>query len=106
VLLVTRPPKGLLGGMRALPTGGWNDAPSLDEAPFAAGWCILDPPVRHVFTHFSLDLTVACARVRREDAAGEWWPIEGLDEAGLPTLFDKAARLALRERMTETCPAC
>lgn len=106
VLLVTRPAKGLLGGMRGLPSGGWNDAPSLDEAPFAADWRVLDAPVRHVFTHFSLDLSVACARVPRLNAAGEWWPIERLAEAGLPTVFDKAAQLALRERMTETCLAC
>jgi len=106
VLLVTRPAKGLLGGMRALPTGAWNDAPDLKEAPFAADWRVLDRPVRHVFTHFSLDLTVACARVRRGNEAGEWWPIDRLGEAGLPTLFDKAARLALGERMTETVQAC
>jgi A/G-specific adenine glycosylase len=62
--------------------------------------------VRHVFTHFSLDLTVACARVPRSNEAGEWWPIDRIGEAGLPTLFDKAAQLALRERMTETAQAC
>jgi A/G-specific adenine glycosylase len=27
--------------------------------------------------------------------AGEWWAIARLDDAGLPTLFAKAARLAL-----------
>ncbi|MBA2918791.1 A/G-specific adenine glycosylase [Sphingomonas sp. MAH-20] len=106
VLLVTRPAKGLLGGMRALPTGAWGAAPSLADAPLSAEWRLLPEPVRHVFTHFSLDLSVACARVRRDEAAGEWWPIERLGEAGLPTLFDKAARLALRERMTETAIAC
>jgi A/G-specific adenine glycosylase len=26
---------------------------------------------------------------------GEWWPIARLDEAGLPTVFAKAARLAI-----------
>jgi A/G-specific adenine glycosylase len=106
VLLVTRPAKGLLGGMRALPTGDWNETPSLSDAPFAADWRIVEPPVRHVFTHFSLDLTVACASVSRANGIGEWWPIERLGEAGLPTVFDKAARLALRERMTETAQAC
>ena len=25
---------------------------------------------------------------------GEWWPLDELDAAGLPTLFAKAARLA------------
>jgi A/G-specific adenine glycosylase len=106
VLLVTRPAKGLLGGMRALPTGTWGDAPNLDDAPFAADWRVIGSPVRHVFTHFSLELTVACARVRRINEAGEWWPIARIGEAGLPTLFDKAVRLALEERMTETAQAC
>ena len=38
---------------------------------------------------------------------GEWWPIDRLDEAGLPTLFAKAARLStegllMTPRTTET----
>jgi A/G-specific adenine glycosylase len=28
-------------------------------------------------------------------AEGEWWPVARIEEAGLPTLFAKAARLAL-----------
>jgi A/G-specific adenine glycosylase len=98
VLLVTRPPKGLLGGMRALP-----DAPNLQDAPIAADWDVIDRPVRHVFTHFSLDLSVAIASTSRFDFEGEWWPIDRLREAGLPTLFDKAARLALEHRMEPAC---
>jgi A/G-specific adenine glycosylase len=98
VLLVTRPPKGLLGGMRALP-----DAPNLQDAPIAADWDVIDRPVRHVFTHFSLDLSVAFASTSRFDFEGEWWPIDRLGEAGLPTLFDKAARLALEHRMEPAC---
>ncbi|MBS0504066.1 MAG: A/G-specific adenine glycosylase [Proteobacteria bacterium] len=104
VLLVTRPARGLLGGMRALPTSGWGDSPGLDEAPVAADWRMLDPPVRHVFTHFSLDLGVAVARVARVNVeGGEWWPIARLGDAGLPTVFDKAARLALEARMDVPC---
>ena len=96
VLLVRRPAKGLLGGMRALPTSEWGDSPRLDQAPFAADWRVVEGGVRHVFTHFSLDLNVAAATIPRANPAeGEWWPIDRLDEAGLPTLFDKAARLAL-----------
>jgi A/G-specific adenine glycosylase len=107
VLLVTRPAKGLLGGMRALPTGNWHDAPSMDEAPFAAQWRLAGGVVRHVFTHFSLDLSAAIASVERMNIAdGEWWPIERLHEAGLPTVFDKAARLALENRMLLTETAC
>lgn len=104
VLLVTRPAKGLLGGMRALPSGEWGDTAGTEGAPVAADWRVLGPPVRHVFTHFSLDLSVAAASVQRANVpGGEWWPIADLDAAGLPTVFDKAARLALRDRMAPPC---
>jgi A/G-specific adenine glycosylase len=104
VLLVTRPAKGLLGGMRALPSGEWAEVAGLEAAPVAADWRVIDRSVRHVFTHFSLDLSVASATVPRANVpGGEWWPIAELDAAGLPTVFDKAARLAMSERMAAAC---
>lgn len=95
VLLVRRPPKGLLGGMRALPTGPWADsAPGLADSPVPADWQMLAGRVEHVFTHFRLQLVLASAVVDRHAApdGAEWWPIESLGEAGLPTVFAKAAR--------------
>ena len=95
VLLVRRPPKGLLGGMRALPTGPWTaDPPGLADAPLAAGWTLRDTTVAHGFTHFDLQLALATARVERHQAGEDaiWWPVESLHEAGLPTVFAKAAR--------------
>ena len=106
VLLVRRPAKGLLGGMRALPSSAWGEAASADEAPFAADWQLLDRPVRHVFTHFALELSVAVARTMRAYVEGEWWPITDLAKAGLPTVFDKAARRAMEHRMTKNAAAC
>jgi A/G-specific adenine glycosylase len=104
VLLVTRPAKGLLGGMRALPSSEWGAAAGLDGAPLTAEWRVIATPVRHVFTHFSLDLSVASATVPRANVpGGEWWPIADLGAAGLPTVFDKAARLAMSERMVAAC---
>lgn len=98
VLLVRRPEKGLLGGMRALPTGPWADrTPGLDGAPAALAWRLLEPRVSHVFTHFALDLSIAAAALERDCATladGEWWPRDRLEEAGLPTVFMKAARAA------------
>ena len=94
VLLVRRPPKGLLGGMRALPTGAWVDQPPvLSDAPIAAGWTLRDVTVAHGFTHFDLQLALATARVERHQAGDGaiWWPIESLGDAGLPTVFAKAA---------------
>ncbi|WP_343228660.1 A/G-specific adenine glycosylase [Sphingomonas colocasiae] len=99
VLLVRRPDKGLLGGMRALPTGPWVEAdPGLADAPAALDWRWIGGHVEHVFTHFALELRVACGLPEKGCASqldGEWWPIERLDTAGLPTVFAKAARRAI-----------
>jgi len=94
VLLVRRPDRGLLGGMRALPTGPWADVPpGLEDAPVAADWRLLDRCVEHGFTHFDLRLALAVAHAPAHLAAdGEWWPVAELDRAGLPTLFANAAR--------------
>jgi A/G-specific adenine glycosylase len=103
VLLCRRPPRGMLGGMRALPTGPWADAdPGLAEAPAEADWRALGR-VSHIFTHFALNLTIVSARLAESGVEGEWWPIDRLDEAGLPTLFAKAATLA--QNLRETSPA-
>ena len=53
------------------------------------------PPSRHGFTHFTLDLHI----VPRAEPVGEgWWqPLDRLAEAGLPTLYAKAAEAMLAE---------
>jgi A/G-specific adenine glycosylase len=95
VWLVRRPAKGLLGGMAALPGGEWT--PTRQEPAGAIG------TVRHVFTHFSLDLTI----VPRSEPVGDgWWqPLETLSEAGLPTLYRRAAELALDAARTDRAAA-
>ena len=102
IWLVRRPPEGLLGGMRALPTGRWDEAaPGLADAPADADWAVLERTVRHGFTHFDLDLTLAVGTgepVGPEHDGGEWWPVADLEAAGLPTLFAKAAAAVLKER--------
>ena len=97
VLLRRRPARGLLGGMLALPTSPWTDAPpNLTDAPAGpTAWRFAAEPVTHVFSHFALELAVATAE--GEAVAGEadeWWPIERLDAAGLPTVFARAAARA------------
>jgi A/G-specific adenine glycosylase len=95
VWLIRRPARGLLGGMRALPSSPWGTG--LDGAlPLAGDWCRLSMPVRHVFTHFALELDIACITVEDDPPAvlgeeGGWWPVERIGEAGLPTLFARAA---------------
>jgi A/G-specific adenine glycosylase len=98
VWLVRRPDKGMLGGMRALPTGPWVDArPGLADAPGQGPWTMLNETVVHGFTHFELELALARTDGKPEnDSAGEWWPIADLGTAGLPTLFARAADLLKR----------
>jgi A/G-specific adenine glycosylase len=93
VWLVRRPDKGMLGGMRALPTGPWaDDRPGLAGAPGRGPWTMLNETVVHGFTHFELELALARSEGGLDDSAvGEWWPIADLGTAGLPTLFARAA---------------
>lgn len=99
VWLVTRPASGILGGMRALPDDGWTARTDGLGVPLVGGdWQTLGS-VRHGFTHAHLTLAVMAAEtVDTPPGAGEWWPVERLGEAGLATLFAKAAELALAAR--------
>ena len=97
VWLVRRAGKGMLGGMRALPDDGWSARrDGTGTAPLMGQWR-KGGIVRHGFTHFDLELHLLLAEqadcVSLE--AGEWWPVDAIADAGLPTLFAKAARLAL-----------
>jgi A/G-specific adenine glycosylase len=62
VLLRSRPQKGLLGGMTEVPSTPWTAKGAGDaaarHAPLAAPWRPLPGTVRHVFTHFALELEV------------------------------------------------
>ena len=88
VWLVRRPATGMLGGMAALPGADWQDEPRT----IASTIC-----VRHVFTHFVLDLAV----VPKAQPEGEgWWqPLDQLADAGLPTLYRKAVEAVLEQRI-------
>lgn len=96
VWLVKRPGTGMLGGMRSLPDDGWSAREDgAAEAPLRGDTKSLGA-VRHTFTHAHLTLeVVAIGGTARPQGEGEWWPIDTIEEAGLPTLFAEAARLAL-----------
>lgn len=101
VWLVRRPAKAMLGQMRALPDNGWTArADGAAPPPIPGAWATAGE-VRHVFTHAELTLAVAVSLSPVQPAGqGEWWPIAELAQAGLPSLYARAAELARNRRGT------
>ncbi|RDI55149.1 A/G-specific adenine glycosylase [Microvirga subterranea] len=102
ILLRTRPPQGLLGGMVEMPTSAWEPdyepARAMVDAPIEARWKRLPGVVRHVFTHFPLELTVFLAKVPKDEPAPEdmrWTPRHQLHEEALPGAMKKVLVHAL-----------
>ena len=94
VWLTRLPPKGLLGGMLALPSDGWREETFDPSRPFPAqakSWNNIGE-VRHVFTHFSLTLEVWRGELQGPRPDGNWVPLP--DVEGLPSVFKKALKLA------------
>jgi A/G-specific adenine glycosylase len=112
VLVRTRAPHGLLGGMTELPTTAWtpefDPARAVDEAPAlfpggndTAAWRQLPGRVTHVFTHFPLELVVYVARVAARTPAPPGMRFlnqDALEEAALPTVMRKVLALAMPRR--------
>ncbi len=98
VARVTRPGKGLLGGMLALPTSDWRAQPfsfgeAVAAAPAPAPWRSAGA-VEHVFTHFALSLIVLRAEADARPDGLAWAPL-GEAGAGLPSVFAKALKTGL-----------
>jgi A/G-specific adenine glycosylase len=104
VLVRSRPAKGLLGGMTEVPTSDWsadfNEARASDGAPSFCSvaqpapcqWRRISTPVRHVFTHFPLELGVYLARLPAGTVAPpgmRWLPIADIAEEAFPSLMRK-----------------
>ncbi|MBF0562572.1 MAG: A/G-specific adenine glycosylase [Alphaproteobacteria bacterium] len=101
VLLRRRPGEGLLRGMMEIPSTPWRDtAWALEEAaleaPLPLTWRSLPGVVRHPFTHFHLELTLATAKAGvRADVRGVWVPLAKLEEHALPSVMRKVVSHAL-----------
>ena len=108
VLVRTRPEKGLLGGMTEVPTTEWTK--DFDESvalESVAAFCFAKVAelgvaplgiVRHVFTHFPLELTVYAADVPARTPAPKgtrWIAIAELAGEALPSLMRKVLAHAL-----------
>ena len=107
ILLRKRPAKGLLGGMDEVPSSPWregkfDEAKALEDIPVPARWQVLPGLVRHTFTHFHLELTIARATAatgrlaERAMPGAVWCPIDQLTERALPTVMRKVIAHAVK----------
>ena len=106
VLLVQRPPRGLLGAMMQPPLGPWSDKfptaeEALKQAPFSAPWKKRLGVVRHGFTHFELEIEAYVAEdIQASRRTSETWiPPERFREVALPTVMRKILAHALGSRV-------
>lgn len=102
LLVRTRPPRGLLGGMTEVPGSEWSasfDADTaLDLRPLALSFVRLPGAVTHVFTHFPLELTVFRAQAPSGFAApagSRWIGLSEVPDEAFPTLMRKVIAHAL-----------
>jgi A/G-specific adenine glycosylase len=100
VLVRSRPPKGLLGGMTEVPTTEWTHAfdqrDALAASPLLSrakpDWRRIPGVVTHVFTHFPLELAVYGATVGASTPAPagmRWVALAQLAGEALPNLMRK-----------------
>jgi A/G-specific adenine glycosylase len=104
ILLRRRAEKGLLGGMIEVPTTEWTADYSLADVPREASrllplangkggaWRLLPGVVRHVFTHFPLELNILVTEVPNRARAPRGMRFvarEKLEAQALPTLMRK-----------------
>jgi len=114
LLVRTRPAKGLLGGMTEVPTTEWSaefdEGGALYSAPmFSASsaaqrkmaWRRVAGIVRHVFTHFRLELSVYLSEVAADAPAPHgtrWAKISELSGEALPSLMRKVVAHAIESQ--------
>lgn len=97
ILLEKRESSGLLASMTQVPTTGWTSnkdgSHDTSEAPASLEWRNCGS-IKHVFTHFELNLTVWFAQGSTPLKPNQWWSAAPEDEA-LPTVIKKALQKAL-----------
>jgi A/G-specific adenine glycosylase len=97
ILVTKRVPKGLLASMTEVPTTGWTSRrdgiTTRDGAPFPAEWKPCGS-IRHVFTHFELELSVFKAFITLPAPSNHWWSAD-IEAEALPSLMKKVISAAL-----------
>ena len=101
IYLRKRSESGMLAGMSEVPSGDWSvrkdGAMGVDAAPITGEWREAGT-VRHVFTHFTLEMKVYFCDCTKSPKMNGWWVHRNavMDEA-LPSLMKKAIALVLEE---------
>lgn len=101
IFLRRRPNEGLLGGMMEIPSSAWNEKemPNLHkvkkEAPIKTDWKVLPGAVKHVFSHFELEIAVAVGTAANAKQ-GTWVPLKNLHQQALPSVMHKIVKHALK----------
>lgn len=94
IWLRRRADKGMLAEMTEVPGSAWTDELETPEFPVDTEWREAGE-VEHVFTHFSLRLTVWQGRAGEEPPGQGWWSQPGaLAREALPTLYRKVLKSA------------
>lgn len=89
VLLMKRPDKGLFSNMFIFPTTCFDfDPVALPNLTILKQHT---KPIKHVFSHFDLELTVVCAETA-EAIIGIWVAPADLPQYGMPTLMHKVTK--------------
>ncbi|MEO0543804.1 MAG: A/G-specific adenine glycosylase [Pseudomonadota bacterium] len=105
IILEKRQGSGLLANMAQAPTTDWNSRTNGETgvrgAPLTGLQWKACGEIEHIFTHFSLTLTVwktSIGERKFQPGANQWWAsVQKLDEEALPTVMKKAIARALPE---------
>lgn len=86
ILLERRKPNGLLGGMLAFPTSGWDGSDT--SPPITADWRSLGK-INHVFTHFKLEMEIRFTQTHIQPQYGMWVKRQNFVPGDMPGLMRK-----------------
>ena len=106
VFLQKRASKGLLGGMSEVPSTHWIGQKNTGWSTFEVGRNLPQSEnqwekcgaIKHIFTHFHLELVVYRIIVDKIDDSDGWWSTpDNIGEEALPTLMKKVISAAIPE---------
>lgn len=94
LFLRKRPSTGLLASLMEVPTSSWEEGSDVFEnvkPPVEGDWRVISDVVKHVFTHFQLNLQVWTVQVPQSKVTceGQWVSFSKISQVALPTLMKK-----------------